>query len=71
LVAGAAAAFISVDGHFEVLFYPFGDAFEHALGGSFALDVDGDVVGVAHEAQAAVRQFFVQWVEVDIGQQRR
>ena len=32
---------------------------------------NGDVVGVTHEGEAALFQFPVQWVELDVSQQRR
>ena len=58
---GAARATLGgVDFQVEVRVQPPGQALQHPLGGPFAGDEHGDVVGVAHKRQAPLFQFPVQ-----------
>jgi hypothetical protein len=52
-------------------FDPVPDGRQHPLRRRPAANVNVDIVGVPAEAVPATLQFLVQWIEVDVCQQRR
>src|ERR1035438_7836651 len=62
---------LAVDHQPEPDFDEPSDALHDPLCGLEALDQDEEVVGITRKAQPPPFQFLVQWVQHDIGQQRR
>ncbi len=64
-------AFAGVDHQFQTLLQVAADAGQYALSRSPTPHQYGEVIGIAGEGVATLFQLFVQWVEHDVGQQRR
>ena len=64
-------AFAGVDHQFQTLLQVEADAGQYALSRSPTPHQYGEVIGIAGEGVATLFQLFVQWVEHDVGQQRR
>lgn len=64
-------AFAGVDHQFQTLLQVAADAGQYALSRSPTPHQYGEIIGIAGEGVATLFQFFVQWVEHDVGQQRR
>ena len=64
-------AFAGVDHQFQTLLQVAADAGQYALSRSPTPHQYGEIIGIAGEGVATLFQLFVQWVEHDVGQQRR
>ncbi len=64
-------AFAGVDHQFQTLLQVAADAGQYALSRSPTPPQYGEIIGIAGEGVATLFQLFVQWVEHDVGQQRR
>ena len=65
------AAFAGVDLQTQMLLDPLRQGSDQPIGTRLTADVDVTVVRVTAEAVPTLLQFLIQWIQVDVGQQRR